>query len=463
MKRTIVTKKWHLIRGRPSRSVGRTANDRGLVLPLALMAFVVLAALASAILSIGGSESQIASNHLRAIQAEFLAEAGLEHAFNRLYTLWTASHANLTTNAGDPQPVPGIDANTQLGGAGNYTVQYQAAGLWTWRVVSTGTAIVGSQQFPQIRRAIMSTFFQSRNAILANGDLTIGGSTNVAATNGQCGNVHSNGDLTLGGNTTIMGYAAESDNGDPNDVDPVQVNGGSVSVTGGIRDHAPTEPLPHIDPAGFLADLKTYPADMGTPPLDHLYHMKANGEVLNGNGAPITTLVDGGTYCGWSYTAPPPDPPGSPAAWQLSGNTFCNGTFYFDNGNATVTSSPGSDANPWKTTLIATGDMDIQGKPTIEADANYTVHDTLFYSGRDIKINGTPSNGYNGVIAAHEQFDLGGNGSFTGFIVGENAGNTAGSLVNANSNIVNGNIGLTYNCGSNPPLQGPLQFLSWGL
>ncbi|MGB4781880.1 hypothetical protein, partial [Candidatus Methylomirabilis sp.] len=141
---------------------------------------------------------------------------------------------------------------------------------------------------------------------------------------------------------------------------------------------------------------------------------------------------------------------------------FCNGTFYFE-GNATVTSGPGSDANPWNTTLIATGDINIQGKPTIQADPAYTVHDTLFYSGRDVEINGTPSNGYSGVIAAHEQFKLGGNGTFTGFIVGENAPNTLGSLVNANSNIVNGSITLTYNCGSNPPLQGPLQILSWGL
>jgi hypothetical protein len=304
----------------------------------------------------------------------------------------------------------------------------------------------------------MSTFYQSRNAIVANGDLTITGSAFVTSDTGACGNVHSNGDLTLGGNTTINGYAAEADNGDPNDTDPVQVNGGSVTVTGGIMDHAPTEPLPHIDPAGFLADLKANPVGMGAPPLDHLIQMKANGEVLNGNGAPITTLADGGTYCGWKYTA------GSTAGWEVKSDsgTPCDGTFYFE-GKATVTSSPGSTTTPWKTTLIATGDIDVQGKPTIEADANYTVSNTLFYSGRDIEINGTPSNGYNGVIAAHEQFYLHGNGTFTGFIVGENDGNTAGSLVNANNNIVNGNIGLTYKCDANPPLQGPLRFLSWGL
>ncbi|PTL35091.1 hypothetical protein CLG94_11445 [Candidatus Methylomirabilis limnetica] len=437
----------------------RFGDNRGVALPLALMAFVVLGALSAALLAVGSSEVQIASNHLRGTQAFFLAEAGLEHTFNRVNVLWNTSRASLPTNAAyPPQPVPGIEANTPLGGAGNYTVQYQAAGLWTWRVVSTGVSAIGGSQ--QIRRAVMSTFYQSRNAIVANGDLTIGGSSFVSATNGQCGNVHSNGDLTLGGNTTILGYAAEADNGDPNDADPVQVNGGSVNVTGGIRDHAPTEPLPHIDPAGFLADLKTNPMGMGAPPLDHLIQMKANGEVLDGSDALITTLADNGSYCGWTYTS------GTPLAqWTFNDNTVlpdCNGTYYLE-GNATVVGSPGSDATPWKTTLIATGDIDIQGKPTIQADANYTVSDTLFYSGRDIEINGTPSNGYNGVIAAHEQFYLHGNGTFTGFIVGENAPNTVGSLVNANNNIVSGNIGLTYKCDANPPLQGPLRFLSWGL
>lgn len=311
----------------------------------------------------------------------------------------------------------------------------------------------------------MSTFYQSRNAIVANGNLTITGSTIVTPINGQCGNVHSNGDLTLGGNTTINGYAAESNNN-------VEVNGndslpdgttnyGSVTVAGGINHHAPRQPLPHIDPAALLVDLTNPLLQPQVSPgfsLNNLYQMKANGEVRDGNGGLITTLADGDTFgsCGWTYTA------GSPAEWQISGNDFCNGTFYFE-GKATVTSSPGSNANPWKTTLIATGDIDVQGRPTIEAGAAYTVYNTLFYSGRDIKINGTPSNGYNGVIAAHEQFELGGNGTFTGFIVGENIPNTNGSLVNANGNIVNGNIGLTYNCGANPPLEGPLQILSWGL
>ncbi|MGB4780504.1 hypothetical protein, partial [Candidatus Methylomirabilis sp.] len=281
--------KWKIVTTRRHLRIG---DNRGLILPLALMAFVVLGALAAAILSIGGSEAQIASNHLRAVQAQFLAEAGLEHAFNALRTTPT-----LLTNINNP-----LIPTTQLGGAGSYTVQYQAAGLWTWRAVSTGASAIGGAQ--QIRRAVMSTFFQSRNAIVANDSLSITGTVGVASTNGQCGNVHSNGQLTLGGNTTINGFAAEY--GDPNNPsDTVEVNGGSVTVTGGIRNHASKEPLPHIDPDGLLNGLKSNSDVRGDLNLDHLHQMKADGRVLNGNDNEIANFTNG-DYCGWSYTAGPP-------------------------------------------------------------------------------------------------------------------------------------------------------------
>lgn len=134
--------KWKIVTTRRRLKVG---DDRGLILPLALLVTVILGILAAAILSIGGSEAQIASNHLRAIQADFLAEAGLEHAFN-----WLLADTGRMTN---PTPISGQLAT------GNYNVLYQAAGTNTVRVVSTGTTIGGAQQ---IRRAIMSTFFSLR-------------------------------------------------------------------------------------------------------------------------------------------------------------------------------------------------------------------------------------------------------------------------------------------------------------
>jgi type IV pilus assembly PilX-like protein len=66
---------------------GRLVGDeRGAALVLALMILVALAGLALALLSMSGFEPQIASNHSRTIRARYVAEAGLEHAYDVLAT-----------------------------------------------------------------------------------------------------------------------------------------------------------------------------------------------------------------------------------------------------------------------------------------------------------------------------------------------------------------------------------------
>jgi hypothetical protein len=403
-------------------------NDRGLILPLALMAFVVLGALAAAILSTGGSEVQIASNHLRAIQAQFLAEAGLEHTFNTLRTT-----PNLVTIAN--ATLQNIVPTTQLGGAGSYAVQYQAAGTNTVRVVSTGASAIGGSQ--TIRRAVMSTYFHSNDAILTNGDLTISGNTGVLSTGGQCGNVHTNGDLQLigsaidiAGNATASGtYTA---NGNPN-------------VGAGSGPNKPAQTIPVINPTDFLN------IAIATLPANQVFQMKANGQILNGSGGLITTLVSGDSYNGWRYTS------GTTAEWRFNGSAGqVNGTYYFE-GDATLSGNPGSPQNPWVTTLLATGNIIITGGPRVQT----SVTDTLFIAGRDIDIHGNPGNTvFNGLIGAHEQFNLGGNVTVNGFLIAEDA-EAVSSLVT--SNTVSGGPTINYDCGSNPPLQGPIQILSWGL
>jgi len=197
-------------------------------------------------------------------------------------------------------------------------------------------------------------------------------------------------------------------------------------------------------------------------PADHLFQMKANGQVLNGSDGLITTLVSGAQgsdpYCGWKYTN------GPPASWKLDSGTFCDGTFYFE-GSAEVSGNPG----PWKTTLIATGDIVISGTPTIQTDNThnntscgtncYTVLDTVFVAGYDVKITGNATAG-NGLIAAHEQVGITGNAIITGFIVAEDASSTHSTV---GSDTETGNLTITYDCYGSPPLQVPLHFLSWGL
>jgi hypothetical protein len=278
---------------------------------------------------------------------------------------------------------------------------------------------------------VPTTTFLSDDAIRTQGPLSISGNPTVG---GQCGSFHTNDDLALSGNPLISGSATASDN---------YTITGNPSVGPGSGGGVPTGTIPVINPTDFLNAAKA------SLSANQVFQMKANGQVLDGNGALITTLSSGGSYNGWGYTS------GSPAQWQLSGNTGYNGTYYLE-GNVTVSGNPGSPSTPWITTLIATGDLIISGNPEIQT----SLTDTLFIAGLDIRISSNPTQGFNGLIAAHEQFSLSGNPTINGFIIAEDASSTSNTVT---SNTVSGNPTINYSCGLNPPLQGPLQILSWGL
>jgi hypothetical protein len=285
----------------------------------------------------------------------------------------------------------------------------------------------------------MSTAFRSNDAILTNGQLSISGNATVQ---GQCGSVHTNNNLAISGHPTVTNAATATG---------TYTVTGNPSVGSGSGGSAPTETVPVINPTDFLN------AAQASLPAGYLFQMKANGQVLNGAGTVLATLSSGGSYNYWSYTA------GSPASWSLSGNSSAPGTYYFE-GNATVSGSPGSQSTPWVTTLIATGHLIVSGSPTIQTDANcgtncYAVKDTVFVAGSDVRISGSPTVG-SGLIAAHEQFKITGNATITGLIVAQDASGTDSTVI---SDSESGNPTINYGCGLNPPLQGPLQILSWGL
>lgn len=412
--------------GRTLRALMPLSRDeRGAILPLALVALALLGGLSVALLSIGSSEVQIADNVLRATQAHFLAEAGLEDAINSFKTtptLVSNAPAGLTA-------VPGLVGPGSTAAAfGSYTVQYRRAGLNTVLVVSTGTSGIGSAQ--RVLRATMSTSFASNDAIRTRLDLVISGNPTIK---GACGSAHANGNFAISGNPSLTGSATASGT--------YTVSGGPT-VGPGSGGGKPLKPIPPVNPADFLTAAKA------TLPASQIYQMLADGRVLDGNGGLITALASGAEYRGWKYIA------GTPAKWDLSGNTGYDGTYYLE-GNVTVSGNPGDAATPWRTSIIATGDIEISGNPSI----NTFMADTLFVAGLDIKINGNPNQSFTGLIAAHEQVSISGNPTITGYILAEDWPSTSGT---ATGNILSGNPIITYDCGLNPPVPGKLQILTWG-
>lgn len=400
-------------------------DERGMILPLAMMVLVVLASLTGALLAIGGSEVAVANNHLRSTQALFLAEAGVEDAFNTLRdspTMTGTASTNLTAMPSLSGPSPTVAAY------GSYSVQYQRVGGNTVRVVSTGTTASGARR---PLTAVFTNNFTVDTAILTGGSFTISGSPNLE---GNCGTVHSNVNLTVSGNPTVTHDLTATG---------TYTASGSPAVGGVAGGSQPQRSIPSIVPSEFLAAAKA------TVPATEIFQLKSNGQVLNGYDQVIDTVSPGGTYRGWTYNT------GTPVVWAVIGNTGYDGTYYVE-GRATISGNPGNPITPWRTTVIASGDVVVTGGPEIQAH----LADTLLVAGADVSVSGNPTLGFNGLIAAHEQIAVSGSAEISGYLVAEGATSVSGTIA---ANQTGGNARITFNCSMSAPLRGTLRVLAWGI
>ena len=90
----------HRRRPRISR---RVTDNRGAALVLALMVLVGLSAIMLALLSLGAVEPQISRNHVDLIRSRYLAEAGIEYAYDTLAVhtgTWSDYLAGATCTSG---------------------------------------------------------------------------------------------------------------------------------------------------------------------------------------------------------------------------------------------------------------------------------------------------------------------------------------------------------------------------
>jgi cytoskeletal protein CcmA (bactofilin family) len=382
--------------------------------------------LLAATLAMGTNEATIAANHLRGIQAQYVAESGFEAAFAAL----RATPASLTAAPAAPAfaDVPGLSApGANLAAVGTYTVQYQAAGPNTVLVVATGSTSVGGAQ-RRVHAMLARAPFTSEHAILAGGNLSFSGNPNIT---GTCPNVHSNGNLAISGSPDIDGDA---------DASGSYSVSGNPSVGGTSGGGRPYETVPAIVPLDFYNAAKT------SLPASEVFNYKADGTVYNGAGTLVATVSSGNTYREWKYE------PGSPTKWTISSNTGELGTYYFES-DVNIAGSPGSAASPWRASILATGSIEVSGNPTM--DDHLT--DTALVAGKDVKITGNPT--LQGLVGAAEQVQISGNVTLTGAIIAQDASATSGTVV---FDQVYGNSTITCVALNPPGLPGRLTVLSQG-
>jgi hypothetical protein len=309
--------------------------------------------------------------------------------------------------------------------------------------------------------------FKPTTAVLADGNLQINGDPIVQ---GSGPNVHANGDVDIvGGSVDVDGYvsAAGTLSGNP--------NVGDSDNTGSGR---PPLEVPEISPRAnySMSEYDLCPdGTMRTGPEYDAGGLDVSGSLAEPNSTTTpcdgSVLADNTTFRGWEMRGVDAS---EGAQWRYSGTGSDHGVYYIYLGSAQIAGNPGSDAAPWEVTIFAEADGSgpdepdcphVGGDIDVSGGATTRFHDKGeglgFIAGRDLEMSGNPGSGFNyvGVHAAHEQFDISGNPTLEGAVIGDDSCDTAGSPAGPTSEI-SGSVSITYD-GASVPLGSNIRTTLW--
>jgi hypothetical protein len=322
---------------------------------------------------------------------------------------------------------------------------------------------------PQHSRVIRAEYdlapFVPGAAILTDGNLEISGNPTI---DGAAGNAHANGDVEITGSPSIPdGYISASGSyavtGNPTI--------GNTEDSGGGK---PPRDVPIIDPRENYSRVQYDLCPDGTAKTGPAYpdtdHPRNTSGVPCG-GVSIDPASETATFGfrGWRRL-------GS-GIWEYNDPTTYNGAYYIYQGSARVAGNPGSATSPWEVTIMAEaqvsgdepghcphigGDISVVGNPTMLYHDNMIP--LLLVAGRDLEVHGNPGAGqtnYDGILAAHEQFEVGGNPRINGAIIANDYCDTVGSPVDEPRVELGGNAHITYDGGIEVPLGRTIRTTHW--
>jgi hypothetical protein len=290
--------------------------------------------------------------------------------------------------------------------------------------------------------------YNPAKAILTGDDLTISGNPGVG---GLAGHVHTNGDLDVSGNPIVSGDLTASG---------TYAASGSPVVGGDFGGNRPLEAIPAIEPRDLYDQLSTQYAAAW-------FDLCPDGTIRRpGFGTPCTGIILANTSSGTAAFG-----------WKISGNglgvkwqnepPFSNGVFYVYRAKAEISSNPGAPGSPWQATVVTEGqpnasactqdygDLEVSGNPVMTG----YIPSLVFVAGRDLKINGNPSQQFTGFFAAREQIEISGNPTLVGAMVAEDRCDTGGSPVHFDS--ISGNMNLTFDGNIEIPVESLIRTTLW--
>lgn len=320
-------------------------NQRGVVLPTALLALSILLTLMIAFAVLAKTEPVIAENHLRSARARALAEAGIERAIWALANP-AASPGGLSDPLPSELPAEYSGMFVSLSTVGGFTLSVTNGAAANERTVTsvgwTPTNDASDTRTKGIKK-IQTTVMTLRNldppcALCVDGSLEVSGHAAVDARGGHC----PGGSAPIGG-TMTSGTMTETGNSH-------QIWGPGNDVA----NESPGDIAAGVSPSYFSFKL----SDSEVAVLKNL--AKANGTYFQGT---------------QTFSTNPP---------------FKNGIVFVDTttGNALTSSTPWSEVASvtidgdvsWSGWLIVAGSLEVRGSPSLTG---------LLYAQNDVSIRGS--------------------------------------------------------------------------
>lgn len=266
-------------------------------------------------------------------------------------------------------------------------------------------------------------------ALATEGSMKFGGNAKIT---GACGGLHANELIEVSGmSSTVNGPITASDTVQAGTCQ-IKKDDGSCNTP---LHHQPPVDIPELTTSGMCS----------ASTADTMYVMRTDGYIEQYvNDLLIETRnANGLEPWGWKYT-------GS-GMWTVSAGTVVDGTFCV-NGNVSVSGNPGTDADPWSTSIFATGSVQFSGNPKVTAN---DPSGALIVAEGDVKFTGTASTteNYNGLIYAGSQCTGTGTPRISGQLLCKDNPNPSGSadIVDFGASeltaSVGGNIEITFGCG----------------
>ena len=418
------------------------SKERGVALLTTLIAIAILTVLGLALTTNGRIAFMIGGNEADAIEAGYIAEAGLNHARELIVALNTTDYTSLLTS-GDGTACNGDEFSTQATdpiaaageafGNGQYTVSVcddssdgdgdtNADSNGVVRVVSLGT---GSDNATATLELTLGT--QDLPAVLVDGNLRLNSATTIMGTGGS---VHSNGNLDLNGSDACA-QLYFSTSGTIED-DPVGNTGAACDESGeGNMDARAGE---------AAVDVPTVDFDVLKANVDYI--LKDNGTIYQ-----VSTMLTfgspGACGCGsWSWSDP---------KWEIDGSMY--GSYYAENtaiGINNVNSTSGTAS------FVADGYIEVSGNPeNLSPDLVVDGVSYAMVAAYDLKINGNASTtNMEGVFFTNHQLDISGNPNINGQLIAADLADTTfppdgNNLIPLSSGWMefSGNPSITYSGG----------------